>query len=211
MNQRKRIIIPRRRHWLSLVLLLALSTMVATAALPQRDYPHTPVPFTDVTINDQFWSPRMETNRKVTVWYDFQKCEETGRIANFARAGGMEEGEFQGIPFNDSDVVKVVEGAAYALALQPDPKLDKYLDGLIAKIAASQEDDGYLYTARTLGINNGFTGPKRWSNLRTNHELYNVGHMYEAAVAHFQATGKRTLLDVAIRNADLICEVFGPG
>jgi DUF1680 family protein len=211
MNQRKRIIIPRRRHWLSLVLLLALSTMVATAAPPQRDYPHTPVPFTDVTINDQFWSPRMETNRKVTVWYDFQKCEETGRIANFARAGGMEEGEFQGIPFNDSDVVKVVEGAAYALALQPDPKLDKYLDGLIAKIAASQEDDGYLYTARTLGINNGFTGPKRWSNLRTNHELYNVGHMYEAAVAHFQATGKRTFLDVAIRNADLICQVFGPG
>jgi hypothetical protein len=193
-----------------LVVLSSLSGAQAAAAAT-KDYPYTPVPFTDVAIHDGFWSPRLETNRKVTVWYDFQKCEETGRIANFARAGGLEEGPFEGIPFNDSDVVKVIEGAAYALALEPDPKLDEYLDDLIAKIAAAQEDDGYLYTARTLGINNGFTGPTRWSKLRGNHELYNVGHMYEAAVAHYEATGKRTLLDVAIQSADLISKVFGPG
>ena len=198
------------RFLLPLMFVLSLSS-AHSAEGATKDYPYTPVPFTDVTINDSFWTPRLETNRRVTVWYDFQKCEETGRIANFARAGKMEEGGFQGIPFNDSDVVKVIEGAAYTLALQPDPKLDKYLDDLIAKIAAAQEDDGYLYTARTLGINDKFTGPERWSNLRRNHELYNVGHMYEAAVAHYQATGKRSLLDVAIRNADLICKVFGPG
>lgn len=193
-----------------LVLIVVSSLGTPSIGAATKDYPYSPVPFTDVSITDAFWGPRIDTNRRVTVWYDFQKCEETGRIANFARAGGLENGEFQGIPFNDSDVVKVVEGAAYALALQPDPKLDKYLDDLIAKIAAAQEEDGYLYSARTLGLNNRFTGPTRWSNLRTNHELYNVGHMYEAAVAHYQATGKRTFLEVAIRNADLICKVFGP-
>ncbi len=176
----------------------------------ERDYPIRPVPFTDVEFADAFWRPRLATNRDVTVWYDFRKCEETGRIANFARAGGLEDGEFEGIPFNDSDVFKVIEGAAYSLALEPDPKLDAYLDALIAKIAAAQEDDGYLYSARTLGFTNDMTGPERWSNLCSNHELYNVGHMYEAAVAHHQATGKRSLLDVAIKNADLIDRVFGP-
>ena len=195
------------------VALIVTLLLVSLAVVPacQAADKITAVPFTEVKITDDFWGPRIETNRKVTVWYDFQKCEETGRIANFARAGGLEEGKFQGIPFNDSDVVKVVEGAAYLLALQPDPKLDKYLDELIVKIAAAQEDDGYLYTARTLGFTNGMTGPERWSHTAHNHELYNVGHMYEAAVAHFQATGKRSLLNVAIKNADLVCKVFGPG
>ena len=168
------------------------------------------MPFTDVRIGDGFWLPRLETNRTVTVRYDFQKCEETGRISNFARAGGLEAGKFEGIPFNDSDVVKVVEGASYTLAMHPDPELDKYLDGLIAKIAAAQEDDGYLYTARTLGFTNGMTGPQRWTNLSASHELYNVGHMYEAAVAHFLATGKRSFLEVAIKNADYLVKTFGP-
>ena len=98
--------------------------------------------------SDVVLAPRMETNRAVTVWYDFQRCEETGRIDNFAKAAGLMKGEFRGIPFDDSDVYKVIEGAAYSLALAPDPKLDKYLDDLIAKIAAAQEPDGYLYTAR---------------------------------------------------------------
>ncbi|MFH0945231.1 MAG: beta-L-arabinofuranosidase domain-containing protein, partial [Planctomycetota bacterium] len=199
------------RHPL-LALTAALSLVpVATAEPGEFDYPFRPVPFTRVSIDSEFWSPRLDTNREVTVWYDFEKCEETGRIANFARAAGLEEGGFQGIPFNDSDVYKVIEGAAYSLALHPDPRLDQYLDDLIAKIAGAQEEDGYLYTARTLGVADDFTGPERWSNLRTNHELYNVGHMYEAAVAHFQATGKRTFLDVALKNADLIAKVFGPG
>jgi DUF1680 family protein len=179
-----------------------------------RDYPFQPVPFTAVKVNDSFWSPRFETNRVRTVWYDFEKCEETGRIDNFAKAGGLMKGEFRGIPFDDSDVYKVIEGAAYILAMQPDAKLDRYLDGLIAKIAAAQESDGYLYTARRLFPPEkmpGMSGKTRWSNLGSSHELYNVGHMYEAAVAHFQATGKRNLLDVALKNADFLCETFGPG
>ena len=194
------------------ILLSVLAVLPALAGASRaeiRDYPFTPVPFIDVRISDAFWGPRLETNRTVTVRYDFQKCEETGRISNFARAGGLEAGEFTGIPFNDSDVVKVIEGAAYTLAMHPDPELDKYLDDLIAKIAAAQEDDGYLYTARTLGFTNRMTGPQRWTNLAVSHELYNVGHLYEAAVAHFLATGKRTLLDVALKNADLLLSVFG--
>ncbi len=190
--------------------LVSLLAAASSLAAETKDYPFTPVPFTDVRIGDGFWLPRLETNRTVTVRYDFQKCEQTGRISNFARAGGLDQGKFEGIPFNDSDVVKVVEGASYTLAMHPDPELDKYLDDLIVKIAAAQEDDGYLYTARTLGFTNGMTGPERWTNLRASHELYNVGHMYEAAVAHFLATGKRTLLDVAIKNADLLVKTFGP-
>ncbi len=178
----------------------------------RRDYPIKPVPFTAVKVGEGFWLPRMTTNREVTVRYDFKKCEETGRIANFARAGCLEDGGFQGIYFNDSDVAKVIEGAAYCLALQPDKELDEYLDRLIVKIAAAQEDDGYLYTARTIGDPKyNYPGKeKRWSHLAHGHELYNVGHMYEAAIAHYEATGKKTLLNVAIKNADLVCKTFGP-
>ncbi len=183
------------------------------ASEEKMEYPVSPVPFTAVRIEDGFWSPRMETNRKVTLPFDFRKCEETGRIDNFAKAGGLMEGAFEGIYFNDSDVFKVVEGAAYALHLYPDPELDRYLDDLIAKFAAAQEDDGYLYTARTVDPENTpkGVGKARWSNIMHGHELYNVGHMYEAAVAHFLATGKRTFLDGAGKTADLVDRVFGPG
>src|SRR5262245_24601088 len=128
-----------------------------------------PCPFTSVTVEDIFWSPRLETNRRVTIPYDFQKCEETGRIDNFAKAAGWLEGEHIGIFYNDSDVFKVIEGAAYALSLHPDPALEAYLDDLIAKIAAAQEEDGYLYTARTINpdrVSPEREGPTRWSNLR---------------------------------------------
>ncbi|MEM7373053.1 MAG: glycoside hydrolase family 127 protein [Bacteroidota bacterium] len=177
-----------------------------------RDYPIQPVAFTEVDINDQFWAPRLEVNRQVTIPYNFKKCKETGRISNFAKAGGLEEGEFEGIFFNDSDVFKVIEGASYSLQVHNDPELDQYLDELIAKIAAAQEDDGYLYTNRTINPEKAAdkAGKKRWTSLGIHHELYNVGHMYEAAVAHFQATGKRTLLDVALKNANLVDQVFGP-
>jgi uncharacterized protein len=176
------------------------------------------VPFTHVTISDSFWGPRIETNRQVTVKYDFAKSEETGRISNFTKAAGWQEGDHEGIFFNDSDVFKVIEGAAYTLMQTPDPELDNYLDNLIAAIAAAQEPDGYLYTARTIAERNGTVdrlpdereGKRRYSNLRVSHELYNVGHMYEAAVAHHLATGKRSLLDVAIRSADHVDSVFGP-
>lgn len=171
------------------------------------------MPFSSVIVADRFWAPRIETNRTVTIPHNFKKCEETGRIDNFAKAGGLMKGKFEGIRFNDSDVFKVIEGAAYSMSIYPDPYLDKYLDDLIAKIAAAQEDDGYLYTCRTIDPNNlpDDTGKTRWSYLASSHELYNVGHLYEAAAAHYLATGKRTLLDVAIKNADLIDRTFGPG
>jgi uncharacterized protein len=178
----------------------------------KKDYPIQPVPFTRVTVSDDFWLPRIETNRTVTIPFIMKKNEETGRVDNFAIAGGLMKGQYKGERYNDTDVYKVIEGAAYSLQVHPDPELDKYLDGLVAKIAAAQEPDGYLFTARTTdpahpqpGI-----GPERWVEETVSHELYNAGHLYEAAVAHFQATGKRTLLDVALKNADLVASVFGP-
>lgn len=187
--------------------------LLANAAAASGDYPIRPAPFTQVSFTDIFWMPRLETNRAVTLPHNFKKCEETGRIDNFAKAGGLMPGEFEGIFFNDSDVFKVVEGAAYCLSLHPDPALDAYLDDLIAKFAAAQEPDGYLYTSRTINPENPQpgSGKERWSHLQHSHELYNVGHMYEAAVAHYLATGKRSFLDVAIKNANLIDDVFGPG
>jgi len=179
----------------------------------EEDYPISPVPFTQVMIRDNFWQQRLETNRKITLPYTFKMSEKTGRISNFAKAGGLEEGPFEGIFFNDSDVFKIIEGASYSLQVHPDSDLKKYLDDVIFKITAAQEDDGYLYTNRTIDPDKAADkgGAERWTNLAIYHELYNVGHMYEAAVAHFQATGERTLLDVAIKNADLIDRVFGPG
>jgi len=192
---------------IAIVFLGIMASSLAFGAGIKRDYPVKPVPFTDVHFADEFWLPRMETNRTVTIPYAFKKCEETNRIKNFEIAGGLVDGEFEGIYFNDSDVFKIMEGAAYSLALHPDPRLDEYLDDLIAKVAAAQEDDGYLYTFRTIGPSRGGTD----AGLAHGHELYNVGHMYEAAAAHYRATGKRTFLDIALKNADLIDSVFGPG
>ncbi len=189
------------------------------AIFPQQtaDYPIQPVPFHQVKIEGGFWGPRLETNRDVTLWANFAKCDETGRIRNFSEAGarlrGKEAGEFEGIYFNDSDVFKVIEGASFTLAQGYDEKIDQKLDEIIAAIASAQEEDGYLYTARTCGdVDYTYPGIEgRWAHLAHGHELYNVGHMYEAAVAHFQATGKRSLLDVALKNADLIVRTFGDG
>jgi len=206
---------------LTAVFLGVSAVAISAQAEELKDYPIRPTPFTSVKVEDGFWGARLETNRTVTVGYAFKKCEETGRIDNFAKAARLMPGSFRGTPFDDSDVYKVIEGAAYSLATHPDPKLDAYLDELIAKIAAAQEPDGYLYTARIIHPDNppGIAGPKRWLNdcgdllgkYGDSHELYNVGHLYEAAVAHYQATGKRTLLDVAIRSADLVASVWGPG
>ncbi len=198
------------------VLVLAASSSARPAEAPAADYPIRPVPFTAVTIDDAFWSPRLETNRRVTVRHDFDKCETTHRIQNFAVAGKLQPGRFEGLfGFNDSDVYKVVEGASYSLRLRPDPELDTYLDGVIAKIAAAQEEDGYLYTAGTIPTLAQTpiccVSRPRWSDIASGHELYDLGHMYEAAVAHYQATGKRTFLDVALKSADLLTRVFRPG
>jgi len=164
------------------------------------------VPFTDVQIEDTFWAPRLKTTREKTLPATLKWCEDTGRISNFAKAGGLMEGDFQGIYFNDSDVYKVLEGASYLLHLRPDPELERYVDEIIAKIASAQQEDGYLNSYYTL-----VEPDRRWTDLRHRHELYCAGHMFEAAVAHYQATGKRNFLDVACKFADLIDSIFGPG
>ncbi|MDE7377320.1 MAG: glycoside hydrolase family 127 protein [Muribaculaceae bacterium] len=171
------------------------------------------VQFTSVHIDDNFWAPRIETNRTVSIPSAFGECERNGRFDNFALAGGLIEGEHRGdFSFDDTDPYKVIEGASYALAAHYDPRLDAYLDSVIAIIASAQEPDGYLTTCVTNKCErlSGWWGSHRWEKVNS-HELYNSGHLYEAAVAHFLATGKRSLLDVAIRNADLVCEVFGLG
>ena len=165
----------------------------------------TPVGLKNVTLADGFWKQKLDVNRTITVWHNFKMCEETGRIANFAKAAGLQSGGHQGAFFNDSDVYKVIEGASYILAQHPDDaKLDKYLDDLIATIAKAQQPDGYLYTFYELGDMS-----KKFTNLKDMHELYCAGHLIEAGVAHFQATGKRSLLDVGIKYADLLDKTFG--
>ncbi len=195
--------IPNGIMWIAILAIFVFATGCQTQESGQLRA----VPFTDVVIADEFWAPRMETNRKVTVPYDFKKCEETGRIDNFAKAGGLMEGKFEGIYFNDSDLYKVIEGAAYSLKIHPDPELEKYVDGVICKIASVQWEDGYLYTFYSLPERQ---PEKRWTDVRHKHELYCAGHFFEAAVAYYQATGKRKILEVAIRLADYIDSVFGP-
>ena len=199
---------------------LALTAIALHAERPARDYPVQPVPFTAVHLNDVFWAPRIGTNRTETVPFAFRQCELSGRVDNFIRAAKALHGEKlentkpPGYPFDDTDLYKVIEGASYTLSVRPDPKLDAYVDSLIAKIAAAQEPDGYLYTTRTINPAHPhpWAGQERWELERDDsHELYNLGHLYEAAVAHYQATGKRTLLDVALRSADLLVDTFGPG
>ena len=193
----------------------AIGSLCACETIEEKvDYTYKEVPFTDVHFTDNFWLPRIETIRNVTVPFAFRKCEETHRIDNFAVAAGIKEGKFNSpYPFDDSDVYKIMEGASYLLAVKEDNGLDAYMDSLISLIGAAQEPDGYLYTTRTIGGSSihPWTGKKRWENERDNsHELYNVGHMYEAAVAHYHATGKRDFLDIAIKSADLLCNTFGP-
>jgi len=181
------------------------------------DYPIQPVPFTSVKLTDNFWAPRIKKNADVTIPIAFSYCESSGRVKNFEIAGGLDTGTFRTIyPFDDSDVFKIIEGAAYSLQTFPDPELDAYLDTLIWKIGLAQEDDGYLYTNRTIAEMHGGKGLHEWASKNRweldsilSHELYNIGHLYEAAVAHYQATGKRSLLDIAIKSADLVDRDFG--
>lgn len=173
-----------------------------------RDYYVTPVPFNQVHVQDGFWTARLETNRLVTIPYCFQKCEETGRIRNFEKAAGLRQGKHEGIYFDDSDVYKIMEGAAYSLQVHPDAMLRMYLDKLITIMAAAQWPDGYLYTFYSLPERQ---PEKRWTNERDMHEQYCIGHMLEAAVAHYQVTGNKAFLDVATKCADYVCDFFGPG
>lgn len=171
-----------------------------------------PVTFNHVKLTDNFWAPRIRKNHEVTIPISIQKSRETGRIKNFEIAGGLEKGSFcSTYPFDDSDVFKIIEGASFSLQTFPDPILEATLDSLIHFIELAQEPDGYLYTNRTIDSTkmHPWVGKKRWEKDPENsHELYNIGHLYEAAVAHFQATGKRTLLNVALKSADLVVRDF---
>lgn len=182
------------------------------ALAQQKDYTYKAVPFTNVKLTDNFWLPRIKTNHTVTIPASFERCDNTGRIKNFQMAA-QKNGKFcTTYPFDDTDIYKTIEGASFSLSLFPDKKLEAYMDSLIAIVAAAQEPDGYLYTARTIDPANPhkWAGPERWVKERElSHELYNSGHMYEAAAAHFEATGKRNFLDIALKNADLVCRVFG--
>jgi hypothetical protein len=189
-----------------------LSAIVCANA-QQKDYPIQAIDFTKVKLQDRFWSPRIETNRLVTIPASFARCESTGRVKNFLMAAAKSGKFCTRYPFDDTDIYKTIEGASFSLALHYDAKLDAYLDSMIQIIANAQEPDGYLYTARTIDkINvNPFFGKERWEKEREHsHELYNAGHLYEAAAAHFLATKKTNLLNIALKNADLVCSVFGP-
>lgn len=179
----------------------------------QKDYPIHTVPFTMVKLTDNFWLPRIEVNRTVTIPASFERCQSTGRIKNFVMAA-EKKGKFcTTFPFDDTDIYKTIEGASFSLAVHPDARLETYIDSLITIIGKAQEPDGYLYTARTINpaAPHPWAGMERWEKEREmSHELYNAGHLYEAAAAHFLATKKRNLLDIALKNADLVCSVFGP-
>jgi DUF1680 family protein len=206
-------------HTKSFFLLLSLISGLFSCTMenkPVRDYPIRPVDFTRVRVQPGFWQSRIDTAIRVTIPYAFDKCEETGRVENFIFAGGIKEGKFRGrFGFDDSDVYKIMEGAAYSLMIHPDPHLEAYLDTLIRYISEAQEEDGYLYTAWTLKANDyndfaccTYSDQGRFAGtFGGSHEFYNAGHMYEAAAAHYVATGKPDFLDVAVKNADLIHEV----
>jgi len=194
------------------LLLVAGSSLSAYAQ--KQDYPIQPVPFTSVKLTDQFWTSKIETNRTATIPASFARCESTGRVKNFVMAA-EHKGKFcTTYPFDDTDIYKTIEGASYSLAVHPDPKLAAYIDSLIAIVGKAQEPDGYLYTARSIDPlhPHSWAGPERWVNeQKSSHELYNCGHMYEAAAAHYMATGKRNFLNIALKNADLLVRTFGPG
>lgn len=203
--------------------IIAMAITVLMPAVAQREkhvggYPITPVPFTSVKVwNNTFWGQRLETSRKVTIPLAFSKCETEGRYKNFERAAhpspSYNVGELMPYSFDDTDPYKTIEGASYILQTYPDNKLKAYIDSVLNIIGAAQEPDGYLYTARTQNPQNPhpWAGSKRWSKEEDlSHELYNLGHMIEGAVAHWQATGSRKFLDIAIRYADCVVKEVGP-
>lgn len=198
---------------------MALTTVAQTTT---TGYPIDPVPFTSVKLaSESFWGQRLKVSRDVTVPLAFQKCEETGRYTNFENAAQhlkdpqklfeIKRGTFS---FDDTDPYKTIEGASYLLQTFPDKQLRHYVDSIIDIIGTAQEPDGYLYTARTQNPEkpHGWAGTKRWEGEEwQSHELYNLGHMVESAIAHYQATGSRKFLDIAIRYADCVCREVGRG
>ncbi len=190
------------------ILVIAIGVLAATPTL--ADAPPDPLknlPLDDVRIEGGFWYPRLEVVRTATIPHLLAMCESTGRLGNFDKAAGVVEGAHEGWFFNDSDVYKAIEAAAYALVIKRDRTLETEMDALINRIAAAQQPDGYLNTFVTLTDD---PQEQRWGNLRVRHELYCAGHLLEAGIAYHEATGKRKLLDVALRLIELIDREFGP-
>jgi hypothetical protein len=203
--------INNKKNVSNMIKLLAVTLL----SLLIHGYPIDPVSFTSVKVTDAFWGQRLKASREVTVPLAFSKCEETGRYDNFVKAARPgPENEVKGYSFDDTDVYKTIEGASYLLQTYPDKKLEAYIDSVLVLVAAAQEPDGYLYTARTMNPENPheWAGNKRWEKVEElSHEFYNLGHMVEGAIAHYQATGKKTFLDIAIRYADCVCREIGEG
>ena len=204
-------------------IVIIATLLIAVACNSQKPqssgYPITPVPFTSVKVTDNFWGQRLRASREVTIPLAFSKCEETGRYQNFVEARQQMDADHNlgirvaGLPFDDTDVYKTIEGASYILQTYPDDKLEAYIDSVLVIVAAAQEPDGYLYTARTRNPEqpHRWSGAERWAQIEDSHELYDLGHMIEGAIAHYQATGKRNFLDIAIRYADCVCREIGDG
>ncbi len=197
--------------------LLAITAQccMAQAKNQTHGYPIDPVPFTSVSVTDNFWGQRLRASREVTIPLAFSKCEETGRYENFIKAAHPSDTiHVGGLSFDDTDVYKTIEGASYLLQTYPDKKMVAYIDSVLEIVAAAQEPDGYLYTSRTMNPKHPheWAGSKRWEKVEDlSHEFYNLGHMVEGAIAHYQATGKRNFLDIAIRYADCVCREIGDG
>lgn len=204
-----------KKIYVWIVMALLSGSLAAQKTDLHSGYPIDPVPFTSVKVTDCFWGQRLKASREVTIPLAFSKCEETGRYENFVKAAHpSDEYKVEGYSFDDTDVYKTIEGASYSLQTYPDKQLEKYLDSVLVIVAAAQEPDGYLYTARTMDPKHphDWAGPERWSKVEElSHEFYNLGHMVEGAVAHYQATGKRNFLDIAIKYADCVCKAIGNG
>jgi len=193
--------------------LIGLSLCLQAQVKKSGGYPITPVPFTSVKVTDTFWGQRLKASREVTIPLAFSKCEETGRYQNFVKAAHPSESyKVEGFSFDDTDVYKTIEGASYSMQIYPDKKLDRYIDSVLTIVKAAQEPDGYLYTARTMNPKypHKWSGTKRWEKEEDlSHELYDLGHMIEGAIAHYQSTGKRNFLDIAIKYADCAARAIG--
>lgn len=204
----------RNARILLLLLLFALPGTEASAAPEKKAGTITPVPFNEVTLTGGFWADRMRTELDVTVPFSVSQCGPA--VERFRRCAAYMRGEETELPephrFISSDLYKVMEGVAYSLMARRDAKLEAFMDETIGLIGASQQADGYLYISHIChNPSIPDMGDRPYSLLNYSHELYNVGHLYEAAVAYYQATGKRSLLDIAIRNARHVNRVFFEG
>lgn len=199
-----------------IILTIAVGTSYCMSAQTESShgYPIGQVPFTSVKVTDSFWGQRLKASREVTIPLAFSKCEETGRYDNFIKAANpSDDYKVGGFSFDDTDPYKTIEGASYSLQTYPDKQLEAYIDSVLDIIAGAQEPDGYLYTSRTMNPKHPheWAGSKRWEVEEIlSHELYNLGHMLEGAIAHYQATGSRKFLDIAIKYADCVCREVGP-